>query len=173
MTDFYDNQDGIHDATGENYTEAQKALRDWFVNEYLIDYNSVAAAMRIGYARAYAVEYAQKMMDEPYVQRRIVQVTGQKLDPVKEEEYNKQRIKQTLLKEAHYRGPGSSHAARVAALAKLMQIYGMEAPKKIEAKHTHQGGVMAVPGIASLDSWEQTASKSQTDLAQHADPDKT
>lgn len=160
------------DAIGANLTEAQRALRDWFCQEYLVDFSPVNAAMRIGYNRAFAIEYATKLMEEPYVQRKIQELQGLKLDPKIEEEYNKQRIKNALMREAFYKGPGASHAARVSALAKLGAIYGMEAPKKTENMHTHKGGVMAVPGIASLDSWEQAASGSQANLMQDADVDR-
>lgn len=149
-------------------TEREKALRDAFVSEYLVDYDQVRAAMRCGFNRQFAQEYAKLFMDEPYVQKRINEVRFMKTDERALEEYDKARIKSSLMHEAHYHGPGSSQAARVAALGKLAAMYGMEAPKKIEANVAHRGGVMAVPGIAALDDWEQTASASQDELVRHA-----
>lgn len=152
----------------EEMSPREKALRDMFVSEYLVDFDEVRAAQRCGFAHQFAVEYARKFMEEAYVQQRINQVKYTKLDERAEEEYNHARIKAALMAEAHYKGPGSSHSGRVAALGKLMSVYGMEAPKKIDATVQHRGGVMAVPGIANLDDWEQQASASQDQLAEHA-----
>lgn len=146
----------------------EKALRDMFVSEYLVDYNQVDAAMRCGFQRQFAIEYAKKFMDEPYVIKRINEVRFMKTDEKETEEYDKARIKSSLMHEAHYHGPGSTQAARVAALGKLAVMYGMEAAKKIDVNATHRGGVMAVPGIAGLDDWEKAASASQDELVKHA-----
>lgn len=146
----------------------EKALRDLFVSEYLIDYDQVKAAQRCGFALQFAIEYGRKFMEEPYVQRRINEVRFKKIDERELEDYDKARIRTALMAEAHNRGPGSSHSARVSALSKLAALYGMEAPKKIDANVNHRGGVMAVPGIAALDEWEQQASASQDELTRHA-----
>lgn len=153
-------------------TVQEKALRDTFVAEYLVDYNGLKACMRCGFPREFAIEWSQKLLDEAYVQKRITELSmfapnGEDQEKG-EADYNKQRIKAQLLKEAHYYGPGSSHAARVSALKNLAVIYGMEAPKKIDANIAHQGGVMRAPGIAELDSWEQSASSSQEALTRDA-----
>lgn len=153
--------------------ERQKALRDTFVAEYLIDYNSVAAAQRCGFTRDMAIEYSQRFLQEPYVQQKLKNMELTPVDEDREMEFNRQRIKQQLMREAHYHGPGSSHAARVAALSKLMSIYGMEAPKQVNTKnvHEHKGGVMQVPvAAASLDDWEQQALANQQSLANGEDP---
>lgn len=143
----------------------QKALRDLFVAEYLIDYNQVNAAMRCGFPREFAVQFATQFMDEPYVQQRIKAMEFTPMDPKQEEEYNKQRIKTQLMREAMYKGPGSSHAARVSALTTLAKLNSMEPSKKVEQNINLQGGVMRVPAPpGSLDEWEQAASKSQADL---------
>lgn len=144
----------------------QKALRDMFVSEYLIDYHQVNAAMRCGFPRDFAVQYAQQFMEEPYVQRRIKELEFTPADAKEEEEYNRKRITQQLLREAHYKGPGSSHSARVAALATLAKLTGMEPTKKTQVDFNMQGGVMRVPAPpSSADSWEQQAMSTQADLA--------
>lgn len=148
--------------------EREQALRDTFVAEYLIDYSAHRAAMRVGFPEEFAREWAPKLMAEAYVQQKIKQMELTPVDPKAEEDFNKQRIKQQLLKEAYYYGPGSSHAARVSALKALSDLYGMEAPKKLEATLKHQGGVMRAPGIATLDSWEQQATESQDALTRDA-----
>ena len=149
-------------------SEREKALRDLFVSEYLVDYDQVKAAQLCGFTLQFAVEYAKKFMEEPYVQRRIREVTFMKVDEKAIEQFDKTRIKAALMAEAHYRGPGSSHSGRVAALSKLASLYGMEAPKKGSMDVTHRGGVMAVPGIASLSDWEQVAAESQDQLVANA-----
>jgi len=157
--------------TAAEYSFREKSLRDLFVAEYLVDFDQVKAAQRCGFQFQFAIEFARKFMDEPYVQQQIKRVKlgqDQPIDEKEEEKLNKKRIFATLFQEAHYHGPGSSHAARVSALGKLAAMYGMEAAKKTEATVTHKGGVMAVPGIASLDEWEATASASQDQLIAHA-----
>lgn len=149
----------------DTLTEREKALRDMFCAQYLIDFNSVAAAMRCGFPRNFAQEYAQKFMEEAYVQQKLTQLTYTPTDPDAERQFNQRRIMQQLLKEAHYHGPGSSHSARVAALTKLAILEGMEPPKKVEADVTHRGGVMKVPTVATdIDAWEGAAVASQEAL---------
>jgi hypothetical protein len=145
-------------------TEREKALRDMFVAEYLVDYSQTNAAMRCGFPRDFAVEWGSRLMDEPYVQQKLKSLEMTPGDPVAEAEYNRQRIKQQLMREAHYRGPGSSHAARVAALARLAAIYDLEAPKKTKIDFEHRGGVMRAPGVANLEDWEAAAVASQEAL---------
>ena len=166
FTDGFQIPDAIPEAVNMNARE--KALRDLFVSEYLVDYDALRACQRCGFVYQFAVEFARKFMDEPYVQQQINAIKFKDLPEREMAEYNKKRIANALMQEAHYKGPGSSQAARVAALGKLAAMHGMDAPKKSEQTITHRGGVMAVPGIAQLDDWEQTASASQDKLVQHA-----
>jgi hypothetical protein len=154
----------------EKMNPREKALRDMFVSEYLIDFDQVKAAMRCGFNQQFAVEYSRKFMEESYVQKRINEVRFMKTDEKALAEFDKARILSSLMAEAHYHGPGSSQAARVAALGKLAIMYGMEV-KRVEATVQHRGGVMAVPGIASLDDWEKQASASQDELVRDASDD--
>lgn len=154
----------------EPMTEREKALRDLFASEYLVDRDQVKAAMRCGFGYQFAVEYAEKLMKESYVQRQINRFS---LTPSCSdedlEEYNRKRIREGLINEAFYRGPGSSHAARVSALKALAELNGMVSKKAPGDGGGAQGGVMQVPGIANLDNWEDQASASQDNLASHAD----
>jgi hypothetical protein len=150
-------------------TEREQALRNLFVAEYLVDFDQTAAAMRCGFNRQFAIEYGTKFMAEPYVLKKINSVKFQDVDvPEDQDDYDAKRVRSALMLEAHYRGPGSSHAARVAALAKLASLIGMDKPIKTEQTVNHRGGVMAVPGIASLDDWEKAASESQDALVKDA-----
>lgn len=151
-------------------TAREKALRDLFVKEYLEDYDPFAACLRCGFMRSFAAEYATKFMGEPYVrqQLQIMQHVETNIAP-SEDEYNKKRIMNGLFREANFRGEGSSHSARVAALAKLAALHGMEPKGTGPADaNVHRGGVMSVPAIASLDAWEETAVASQERLVHNA-----
>ena len=143
----------------------EKALRTRFVDEYMFDYSATAAAIRCGFGNSFAETYATQFMQEPYVRKMIADRQQALSDNPKEEaELTKRRIRAALLREAHYRGPGSSHAARVSALGQLKQVYGMDAPTKISATHEHRGGVMMVPAIADVTDWEAAAVASQEAL---------
>lgn len=121
-------------------TPREKALRDWFIREYLVDYSYTGAAVRVGFADSIAVEYGQKFRYDPYVQRKLAEYCGRCADdPEYEAVQRKRRILTSLMKEANYHGPGASHGARVSALSKLAAIEGMEAPTKTESKVTHEG----------------------------------
>ncbi len=149
---------------------AEIALRDRFCDQYVIDYDEVKACMRIGYHKQFAVDYAKKFMEEPYVQKRIQELSVAPSENEQDEEQDTKRlIRSQLLKEAAYVGPGSSQSARVAALSKLMAMYDMESPKKIEAEITNRGGVMAVPGVCSIEEWQKVAAAQQAELAKAAD----
>jgi phage terminase small subunit len=121
-------------------TASEIQLREDFVREYLVDYNYTNAALRIGFHGGVARLYGKEFANDPYVQRRISEATSVQYDePEAVKELQKQRVLNSLMKEANYNGPGASHAARVSALSKLAQIHGMESPTKTEAKITHDG----------------------------------
>jgi hypothetical protein len=105
----------------------EKALRDQFVEQYLIDYDAWAAAIRIGFLKSVAAQYAQELMECPYVRQQIIErqfADAQNPDAALKNE--QKQIKASLMREAHYRGPGSSHGARVQALGKLAALAKME-----------------------------------------------
>lgn len=153
------------DAMVQDLSDKEKGLRNKFVDEYLIDFDQTAAAIRIGFSASFAQTYAEKFMTEPYVRKRITDMQIALTEDEKiEAELDRRRIRAGLMREAHYRGPGSSHAARVSALGKLATIRDMDAPIKVKGDFTHRGGVMMVPGISNLEDWEKAAQASQTDL---------
>lgn len=153
------------EAMSQNLSAKERELRDKFVEEYLIDFDQTAAAIRIGFSASFAQTYAEKFMTEPYVRKKISDMqTAMAEDEKIEAELDRRRIRAALMREAHYRGPGSSHSARVNALAKLASIRDMDAPTKIKADLSLRGGVMLVPAIANLEEWEKAAQASQTDL---------
>lgn len=121
----------------QNFHPAEIEVRQRFVAEYVIDHDGRLAALRIGFNANFAVDYAKKFLSEPYVQQLIkAHLYAVENDP----EFNKKRVMAALFKEANNHGPGSSHSARVSALAKLTSVLGMDAPAKSESKvtNTHQ-----------------------------------
>lgn len=160
------------EARAQDLSPREKELRDKFVSEYLLDFDQTAAAIRVGFSASFAGTYAEKFMTEPYVRKQIADMQNALAEDEKlEAELDRRRIRAGLLREAHYRGPGSSHAARVAALGKLASIRDMDSPLKIKSDVTHRGGVMMVPGIASLEEWEAAAQKSQGNLQKDSNLD--
>lgn len=153
---------------GPELTFREKALRDKFVKEYLQDYDQVAAAMRIGYPKSYAREFAARFMEEPYVAKKIKELE----QAVTEEdiESERRRIKAGLVREANYFGPGASQAARVAALSKLAQMAGMDAPTRVQSELTGANGeplgagTFVVPGMMTIEEWEKAAADQQAQL---------
>lgn len=153
------------EAKAQELSTQEKELRNKFVDEYLIDFDQTAAAIRIGFSASFAHTYAERFMTEPYVRKRITDLQNALIEDEKlEVEQDRRRIRAALMREAHYRGPGSSHSARVSALAKLASIRDMDAPTKIKSELTMRGGVMMVPAIAAIDEWETAAQASQTNL---------
>lgn len=79
-------------------TERQKALWDWFVKEYVKDFNPVAACSRVGFNITFALEYAKVFMTTPYIHRKIMEY---KTTPAPEEkdalEIARKRIESKLV----------------------------------------------------------------------------
>jgi hypothetical protein len=172
MPDFNEDQffdPGEADAIAKQLTHRERALRDLFAKEYLSDYDALAAAIRIGYGKSYAQEYAVRFMNCPYVLQQIQKLekeaTGDDPDVMRN------MVRRGLIREAHYRGPGATASARVAAFAKLAELEGLNAPKKTinemtgpDGQPLNMGGVFVVPGVCSVEEWEAAAAKQQEDL---------
>lgn len=161
--------------SGAHLTHRERDLRDHFVNEYLVDYDQKSAAIRIGYGQSYAYEMSVRLMQCPYVlqQIKLKETTGEE----ESDEAMRKRVISGLIREANYKGPGCSASARVAALAKLAAIQGMDAPTRSKTEITGPdgqplgGGMFVVPGIISVEEWEKAAAAQQAALVnQSADP---
>jgi hypothetical protein len=109
----------------------ERAVRDKFVEEYLLDRDPTAACLRIGYDGPLAIQRGFEFLEESYVQKRIAYLDYhfEQEDPEAAQKRERRILKASLMREAHYRGPGSTHAARVAALSKLAQLARMDAPE--------------------------------------------
>lgn len=151
-----------------SYTARELKLRDQFVKEYLTDYNAVEAAIRVGYMRSIAKEYAVRFMDEPYVLRKIKSMEEAPVEEVDTETMRK-RIKMGLYKEANNFALGATHAGRVAAWAKLAQLEGMEPAARVKNEITGAdgaplAGTFVLPGLMTPEDWEKAAAQQQEDL---------
>lgn len=157
------------DNSNPQYTDRELALRQTFVKEYCVDYDKVKAAIRCGFAKSFAEDYATRFMEEPYVHQLIKKLESeQETSDCPSDDTARSIIKSGLFREANFTGNGSSHSARVSALANLAKIHGMEAPTKVEQTTTHKGCVMLVPAVASIAEYEKMAIASQAKLIQHA-----
>lgn len=156
-------------------TKGEMELRDRFVKEYLTDYDAYKAAIRIGYAPAYAKDFSQRFMLEPYVLSKIADAEGGSSDDL-DVEVQKKMIVAALWREAKNMGMGSSQAARVAALSKLSAFYGMDAPKTSKTELTGAdgqplgSGVFVVPGMVTAEDWAKQAEAQQAELVRPTAP---
>lgn len=142
-------------------SESNKALRDLFVKEFLVDHDEYKACLRIGFLPSVAANYSQQFINEGYVQREIARLEREPvLDDKLQTEHDRQ-LTLTTLREAMQRGPYSS---RVQAASKFAAILGLDAPIKTQNEHLHKGGVMMVPAISDVEAWEKAAQESQERL---------
>lgn len=153
------------------YSDRERETRNRFVKEYMIDKDPLRAAIRCGFLKGVAKTYAEKFLEEPYVQRLIVESekSAFNVDEVETDRAQKSIIMTGLFNEARFQGTGSSHSARVSALTTLAKLHGMEAKQKVSHEVEHKGGVMLIPVVATtLDSWEKTAIRDQAALIHDA-----
>ena len=153
---------------------SEMALRDRFVVEYLVDYDGLKAAIRIGYSYSFAKQFSTQFLNEPYVLNKIKQ--GEVSPEIEFDEGDqRKKIVVALWREANNLGAGSSQSARVAALSKLSAFYGMDAPVKSVRELTGKdgapigAGVFVVPGLVTAEEWAKQAELQQSDLIK---PDK-
>lgn len=105
--------------------EEEKALRDLFVQEYLLDFDPVMACIRIGFIVEFAQQFAIKLMQEPYVRNLLAQAMRKTADNPEEEKKSDLALIKHGLREAGQHGP---YANRVQAWKTLAQIQGFDKP---------------------------------------------
>lgn len=139
---------------GVSLTENERNIRERFVSEYLVDYNPLAAAIRVGYAEAYARNFASQFMHEPYVLQ-LISAKEQELGVTTEQDKHRQKIITRLYSIAN--NNNASASAQVAALAKLSSIFGLDAPVKTvqEVKVTEQGPDISHLSVAELEAMKK------------------
>ena len=149
-------------------TEYEKDTRRRFVKEYLKDYDAFKACIRINYSAPFASDFSKRFMQEPFVLNLISQAEcGADETGEIDEEQQKRKILSALWREAN--SSYSPAAARVAALAKLTSIFGMDAPSKSHIT-TEGGGTFVVPGIMNENQWTEVAAKQQAELQKPQSP---
>jgi hypothetical protein len=102
---------------------------DKFITQYLVDYDPIGAAMRVGYSHQLAEEYASECMACPYVVRGISEAETA-MGGISEADKHRARIVAGLYREANNHRKGSTQAARVAALSRLSAIFALDSAAK-------------------------------------------
>lgn len=139
---------------GVTLTENERNIRERFVAEYLVDYNPLAAAIRVGYAETYARTFASQFMHEPYVLQ-LISAKEQELGVTTEHDKHKQKIITRLYAIAN--NNNASASAQVAALSKLSSIFGLDAPVKTvqEVIQKEEGPDLSHLSVAELEQMKK------------------
>lgn len=143
--------------------ETEKALRDHFVEQYLIDFDEYRAAIRVGFLPNVAATYCKQFMSEGYVLREIARRQREAKEDPKAQRDSDYELMLSALRQAAQNGP---YASRVAAVKQLSAMYGFDAPLKTQNENVHRGGVMMVPVIADVEAWQKEAQASQERLVE-------
>ncbi len=96
--------------------------QECFCREYLVDLNATAAALRAGYSERTAKQQGSCLLTNVDVQAAIVEAQEARAERTG---LTQDAVVQGLLKEAEFKGEGSSPAARVSAWAHLGRHLGM------------------------------------------------
>jgi len=151
----------------EELTPREKEIRDEFIT-YLLDCGDpIQAAIMVGYNASYARTFADKFMLEGYVLReyRRRQREDESSAPEFENPFHRDLWNRAHRMSMDKREQG---AVRLGALRVLVNIAGLEKSAKQEIELTYRGGVMQVPGIASVEDWERVAGESQSKLVRES-----
>lgn len=127
-----------------------------FVQEFLVDRDPLAAALRTGVAKINLKKTATKWMSDPRILRGI-QVATDKM-PI-EDMVTPQRIVAGFMAVAF--DPLAPPAAKNSALRELATLRKMYEDPDADA---NRSGVMMVPVAASLEDWAMLALQAQTKL---------
>jgi transposase len=102
-------------------TEQEKLLRDYFVAEYLKDFNAFQATIRIGFQASFALDWSRRLYECGYVQRKIQHMT--RTQKIADEEA-KTLLENELLRIAQC----GSDTARVSAIREYNAMKGWSKP---------------------------------------------
>jgi hypothetical protein len=98
-------------------TEQERFLRDNFVDQYLKDFNAYQACIRLGFQASFALEWATRLFNDGYVQRKIQHMT--RTQKIADEEA-KALLENELLRIAQC----GSDSARVSAIREFNAMKG-------------------------------------------------
>lgn len=106
-------------------TAQEQLLRDHFVSEYMKDWNGVKACLRLGFQTSYATMWAEKLLQDGYVQRKIAFMTTAPAASPEQDIMDKALVEATLRKVMQC----GSDSARVAAARELNAMKGWSKPQ--------------------------------------------
>jgi len=98
-----------------------------FVEEYLVDLNATAAAIRAGYSAKSARKVGSNLLTLPHVQAAIEEAMAERRERV---EVTQDYVLARLKAEAELKGKGASHVGRIRALELLGKHLGMFTEKR-------------------------------------------
>jgi len=101
-------------------TEKEILLRDGFVSEYLKDFDSYKACLRLGFQATYATVWCETLFKDGYVQRKLSYIMSQPTVSPEQEAMDKAMVENTL-RLVMQRG---SDSARVAAVREFRALKG-------------------------------------------------
>lgn len=144
--------------------EADRAIYDSFVTEYLKDFDTFKACLRLGYRADQALNFSRKFIIEPYVQF----IVSSRLRDVElansDTDVQNERDKNTVMAALRDVVNNGDVGERISAAKVLSDILGMKAPIRTENKTQMQQSVMIVPATQSIDDWERSAMEQQEKL---------
>lgn len=101
-------------------TEQEMLLRDSFVAEYIRDFDSYQACLRLGFQATYAVQWAHTLFNDGYVQRKLSYMLSKPVATPEQEAADRAMVEMTL-RRVMQRG---SDAARVSAVRQFCALKG-------------------------------------------------
>ena len=102
-------------------TEQEQILRDHFVSEYLKDFDAYSACLRLGFQATYATVWADTLLKDGYVQRKLQFLQSEPEGPEQESIDRAMALRE--LRRVAQRG---SDSARVAAIRQLGVLRGWD-----------------------------------------------
>jgi len=103
--------------TEQPLTEREIAVRDFFVNEYVKDFDAYRACIRMGFLAAFAIDQAKIFMSDGYVLRKIDHMTRSAIPDPEED-------KRAMLENLRWLALNGSPAVRASATTKYMEAQG-------------------------------------------------
>jgi hypothetical protein len=98
-------------------TKPQIAARDYFVNEYMKDFDAFRACLRMGFMASFAIDQAKTFLQDGYVMRKIEQMTRTSVDPSPED-------KAAMLANLRWLAHNGPPAVRATASQRYMEAQG-------------------------------------------------
>lgn len=98
-------------------TPQEQAVRDFFVNEYVKDFDAYKACIRMGFLSAFAIDQCKSFMADGYVLRKIDHLTRQVRPPSEED-------KAAMLENLRWLAFNATASVRATATKNYMEAKG-------------------------------------------------